>query len=265
MPADGAPPIVAQRLNSERVVLLGWSRAILMQLAHPLVAAGVLAHSTFRGGAYEAAVRLHHTVSAMLSLTFGDDAARRAALSRILGIHKTVNGTLAEAVGMFPAGTRYSAEDPALVLWVHATLLDSIADVYQRTVEPLSRAELDAFCEESAPTLIDLGGDPETAPRTWDALTAYMRRMDGSGIFAVTGPSRALANNILSPRAAGLRVPFAGINRLVTIGLLPPLMRTLYGFEWHAARERRFQRTLRIIRATRGLAPNVIARWPQAR
>jgi uncharacterized protein (DUF2236 family) len=265
MSGNGAPPIVAQRLNSERVVLLGWSRAILMQLAHPLVAAGVLAHSSFRGGAYEAAVRLHHTVSAMLSLTFGDDAARRGALSRILGIHKTVNGTLSEAVGMFPAGTRYSAEDPALVLWVHATLLDSIADVFQRTVEPLSPADLDAFCEESAPTLIDLGGDPDAAPRTWNALMTYMRQMEASGIFAVTPASRALANNILSPRAAGLRVPFAGISKLVTIGLLSPQMRALYGFDWNAARERRFQRALRIIRATRGLAPNVIARWPQAR
>jgi uncharacterized protein (DUF2236 family) len=252
-------------LNSERVVLLGWSRAILMQLAHPLVAAGVLDHSTFRGGAYEAAVRLHHTVSAMLALTFGDDTDRNAALARIRGIHRTVNGTLREAVGVLPAGTRYSAEDPPLLLWVHATLLDSIAAVYQRIVEPLSRAELDGFCVESAPTLIDLGGDPAAAPRSWDALSAYMRAMEQSGVFAVTAETRALANGVLSPRAAGLRVPFAGTNRLISIGLLSPAMRALYGFAWDAARERRFERAIRVIRATRGLAPDVLARWPQAR
>src|SRR5262245_31433510 len=70
---DSLPPVpTARRINGERIVLLGWSRAILMQLAHPLVAAGVHDHSTFRGGAFTGAMRLHHTVRAMLALTFGD-------------------------------------------------------------------------------------------------------------------------------------------------------------------------------------------------
>src|SRR5687767_8941419 len=106
--------MVVDRINSERVVLLGWSRAILMQLAHPLVAAGVLQHSTFKGGVVEAAARLHHTVSAMLSLTFADEARRTATLTQIRAIHRRVHGSLAAPAGPFPAGTRYSAEDPAL-------------------------------------------------------------------------------------------------------------------------------------------------------
>jgi uncharacterized protein (DUF2236 family) len=257
-------PVVARRLNSERVVLLGWTRAILMQLAHPLVAAGV-AHSTFRGTVYQAAVRLHHTVSAMLSLTFGDEMEREAALSRIRAIHRTVNGRLSEAVGPFAAGTPYSAEDPALLLWVHATLLDSIADVYQRVVEPLTIGELDAFCIESAPTLIALGGARATAPYSWDALTTYMRQMETSGVFAMTEATRRLALSVLAPRAAGVKVPFTDLNKLLTIGLLTPQMRAVYGFSWDERRERRFARAMRVIRATRGLSPNVIARWPQGR
>src|SRR5918996_1999556 len=112
--------MVLSRVNSERVVLLGWSPAILMQLAHPLIAAGVLQHSTFHGGAFAAVARLHHTVSAMLSLTFGDQERRAAALSGIKAIHRRVHGTLPVSAGLFPAGTAYSAEDPALLLWVHA-------------------------------------------------------------------------------------------------------------------------------------------------
>ena len=63
---------ITWRVNAERIVLLGWARAILLQLAHPLVAAGVFDHSGFRGTPYAAASRLYHTVHAMLSLTFGD-------------------------------------------------------------------------------------------------------------------------------------------------------------------------------------------------
>src|SRR6185436_12966432 len=66
-----------------------------------------------------------HTVHAMLSLTFGDDVARQRTLDTIRGIHRRVNGVLPESTGCYPSGTRYSAEDPDLVLWVHETLIES--------------------------------------------------------------------------------------------------------------------------------------------
>ena len=116
---------ITWRVNAERIVLLGWARAILLQLAHPLVAAGVFDHSGFRGTPYAAASRLYHTVHAMLSLTFGDEAARQQTIEGIRAIHRRVNGVLQETTGPYPAGTRYSAEDPALVLWVHTTLIES--------------------------------------------------------------------------------------------------------------------------------------------
>ena len=119
-------PIVAQRINAERLVLLGWTRAILLQLAHPLIAAGVYDHSSFRAAPFAAASRLHATIRAMLTLSFGTDAEREHALHGIRTIHTRVNGHLRHAVGVFPAGARYSAEDPALVLWVHLTLIESV-------------------------------------------------------------------------------------------------------------------------------------------
>src|SRR5687767_3094336 len=153
-------------------MLLAWARAILLQLAHPLVAAGVAEHSTFRGGPLTAASRLHHTVRAMLSLTFGSEAARQATLAHINGIHRRVNGTLDENVGVFTAGTPYSAEDPELLLWVHATLLESIPLVYDRLVAPLSEAERDRYCIEAIPTLRALGV-PGGEPHTWLGTRAY--------------------------------------------------------------------------------------------
>src|SRR5688572_32830582 len=111
---------ISRQINAERLMLLGWSRAILLQLAHPLVAAGVADHSSFRDGGLAAAKRLHLTVKAMLALSFGDEHSRAAALDGIRTIHRRVHGHIAAQAGRFPAGTPYSAEDPDLVLWVHA-------------------------------------------------------------------------------------------------------------------------------------------------
>jgi uncharacterized protein (DUF2236 family) len=254
-----------RRINGERLVILGWGRAILMQLAHPLVAAGVAGHSAFRGSISEGAARLYHTVSAMLSLTFGDAARRAAALERIRAIHRTVNGTLDEAAGPFPAGTVYSAEDPALLLWVHATLLDSNAEIYQRLVEPLATNERDALCEESVPLLVELGGDAATAPRTWRALRAYMEQVEHSGVLVVTPAARELGAGVLAPRAGGWPAPLSGLHWLIEVGLLPAIIRDAYGFEWNPVREARFQRTMRMIRAARRATPATLARWRDAR
>src|ERR671923_1863751 len=97
--ANGPPPAVARRINGERLVLLGWSRAILMQLAHPLIAAGVTEHSTFKGTAAQAAMRAHQTVGAMLALTFGSDERRMQTPEPIPGIHRVGDGALRERVG----------------------------------------------------------------------------------------------------------------------------------------------------------------------
>jgi len=91
--------MITRQLNGERVVLLGWSRAILLQLAHPLVAAGVAEHSTFRDGRLAAAFRLRQTVRAMLALAFGDRAATERTIAHIQAIHRRVHGHLNEATG----------------------------------------------------------------------------------------------------------------------------------------------------------------------
>jgi len=70
----------------------------------------------------------------MLALSFGTDAQREHALHGIRTIHTRVHGQLTQTVGVFPAGTPYSAEDPALVLWVHLTLLESIPLAYERFI-----------------------------------------------------------------------------------------------------------------------------------
>jgi uncharacterized protein (DUF2236 family) len=257
--------LIAERINAERIVLAGWSRAILLQLAHPLVAQGVADHSSFRGGLTRAAVRLHHTVAAMRHLTFGDDATARRALDGILAIHARVNGVLPDAVGPWPAGTAYTATDPGLVLWVHATLLDSLALVYDAVVAPLTDAERDAWCAQSAPTACALGARPEDVPREWDALRRYVAERYDSGQIAVGETARSLARDVLSPPRSWVVLPARRLNTTVTVGLLPPAIRAQYGFTWGTADDRRLSRAMRLLKATRAITPHVLAHWPDAR
>jgi uncharacterized protein (DUF2236 family) len=246
-------------------VVLGWSRAILLQLAHPLVAAGVAEHSSFGSGGLTAVARLHHTIRAMLALVFGDAAARLAALDGIRAIHRRVHGRLPSAAGPFPAGTRYTAEDPDLVLWVHATLLESIPLVYELMVQPLTIRERDVYCDEAASTAIDLGARPNDVPRTWGATLAYLERMYQTGAIVVSGQARMLAARVLSPPFAPLVAPASWVNRLVTAGLLPGPLRQQYGLDWTARHERSLRLVSRSIRGTRRAMPRLVALWPEAR
>jgi uncharacterized protein (DUF2236 family) len=264
-PASPAVGDITRCVNAERLALLGWGRAMLLQLAHPLVAAGVYEHSAFLAGTRIATQRLHATVRAMLSLNFGTDAQREAALHAIRSIHQRVHGHLPAAVGPFSAGTRYSAEDPALVLWVHLTLLDSVPRVYEQFVRPLSARERDAYCEQAAWVAEALGAHPPDVPRSWEAMRAQVQCTYASGVIAVGPQARELARGILWPGLARLVPPAGWLNRLVTIGLLPSDIRAQYGFEWTSARQRLLERATPMIRAARRHLPAPIALWGASR
>ena len=258
----GPPLTVSRRVNAERLVLLGWSRAILLQLSHPLVAAGVAAHSSFGSGPVAAATRLHHTVRAMLDLTFGDEAARARVLATIHAIHNRVHGALARAVGPFPQGTPYSANDPDLLLWVHVTLLDSVMLAHETFVRPLEPSERDAYCVEAAPVAIDLGASAAAVPRTWQALTDYMAVVQRSGVLVVSDEARHVAGAVLAPPMSAAIWPIAWLNRRFTIGSLPKELRLQYGFD---DRIGHVDRAARVIRGARRVMPRALAVWGASR
>jgi uncharacterized protein (DUF2236 family) len=256
---------VTHRVNAERLVLLGWTRAILLQFAHPLVAEGVFDHSGFRASPRAAASRLRHTVKAMLALAFGDEREREAAIAGIRAIHRRVHGRLASPVGPFPAGTRYSAEDPALVLWVHATVLESVLLVHERLVGPLSPAEHDLYCEDAAPVALALGAEPAAVPRTRAGLDRYLDASYQSGAIVVGPHARELAAALLRPQPAALLAPASWVNQTLTIGLLPEAVRAQYGFEWTPGRARALALILGGLRLARRATPGWAAHWRAAR
>jgi uncharacterized protein (DUF2236 family) len=199
----------------------------------------------------------------MLALTFGNEARRDTTIARIRAIHQRVRGTLARPAGRYAAGTPYSADDPELLLWVHATLLESIVIVYGLLVRPLKTDALDRFCSESAPTLLALGGDPAAAPRTWRALQEYIERVHHTGALHVSQEGREIARAVLWPRVADVSLPGSSVNRLFTIGLLPADVRASYGLLWSSRQERQLRRAIRVLRLARRVTPAFVARWPE--
>src|SRR5262250_837977 len=189
---------VAWRLHREVVLLAGWGRAILLQLAHPLVAQGVADHSTFADTRWGRATRLRRTLGAMLALTFGAPEESAAAVRAINHIHDRVHGRLAAEAGPIPAGARYSAHDPALLAWVHVTLVDTFLVTYERFVGPLTRAERDRYCLEATVSAPLLGMKPGALPRTAAELSDRVERMLASDEIAVTETARRLADEIVS-------------------------------------------------------------------
>ena len=255
------PESISWKINRERVVVAGWGRAILLQLAHPAVAAGVHGHSSFRGSLRSSFRRMQSTVDAMLALTFGDTEHMIAAAAGINAIHDRVRGR----VGPGAAARAYSAHDPGLQRWVHATLLDSIPLTYELLVGPLTLGERNRYCSEAAIMEPLLGMLPGWLPRESAELDAYMREMLAGGSIAVTDTSRALARAVLYPPHWRLAWPAFRPVQLLSIGSLPPSIRRAYGFEWRARDERAFARWTALLRASLPLLPPLVRDWPAAR
>jgi len=264
--ALGTAADITRRINAERVLILAWLRAILLQLAHPLIAAGVAEHSTFRGNTQGALFRLHQTIGAMLAISFGTADQRQTAIDGIRAIHRRVHGRLPHACGRFAAGTNYSAEDPELLLWVHATLIESTLLAYEQLVAPLTDAERDRYCIESADVAVALGAAVDAVPRSWNAMRALVTRGYTSGDIVVGHQARTLASSLVTPFEGRIgRSVVTPILSLLAAGQLPAAIRSQYGFAWGPGRERAFLRTIALFRVGRRTLPRQIAWWKAAR
>jgi uncharacterized protein (DUF2236 family) len=228
-----APESVIRRVgNSPLTPFLGGGPAVLLQVAHPLVAAGVVAHSDYRRNLWK---RLLRTLRALYLITYGTKAEAEAAGAGVRAVHRRVRGRTIEQLGRFPAGTPYSAEDPELMLWVHATLVRSSLAVYTRFVERLSREEQEAYYREMAVVGRIFGLPAGVLPPTLADFDAWFDETVGGGDIAVTRPAREVAAVIMrAPLPAPMRL-LAPPHRLSTAALLPERLREEYGLRWTPA------------------------------
>jgi uncharacterized protein (DUF2236 family) len=198
--------------------MLGGGRALLMQVAHPCVAAGVHAYSDYERNPWG---RLARTMTALYSIVHGsrDEADRVAAQVRL--VHRHVRGR--------HGGRRYSAFDPDLMMWVHATLVDTGLVMYETFVRPLPRGVQEAFYADMK-LVARIFGVPECAvPPTLRAFEKYKRELLASDELQIGAEARAVARIVLRPPVPGpLRPGFAALGRL-TAALLPEELQERYG------------------------------------
>jgi uncharacterized protein (DUF2236 family) len=214
---------------------LGGGAAVLLQVAHPLVAAGVAEHSDYRCDLWR---RLGRTLRALYLITFGSKAEAEAAGAAVQAVHAHVHGRIRRRLGPFPTGTPYSATDPELMLWVHATLVVVSLSAYQRFERPLGPSEQEQYYREMAIVARLFGTPASVLPRDLSEFREYFDAQLASGSITVTEPAREIAAVILEAPLPALMRIFAPAHRLATAAQLPERLRDEYGLRWsplHAA------------------------------
>ncbi|MGZ4315089.1 MAG: oxygenase MpaB family protein [Gaiellaceae bacterium] len=230
-----SPESMVRRLgNSPVTPFLGGGAAVLLQVAHPLVACGVVDHSGYDRNLWR---RLARTLQALYLITFGDRQEAERAGEVVRAVHAHVHGRTREQLGPFPPGTPYSASDPELMCWVHGTLVYSSLAAYERFVEPLTAEEKQCYHEEMNLVARLFGTPADALPPTYRAFRAYFDAQLESDTIAVTQPAREVADVILAaPLPAPLRL-LAPAHRLATAHVLPPSLRSEYGLRWTSLHE----------------------------
>lgn len=228
-----APESVIRRVgNTPLIPMLGGGPAVLLQVAHPLVAAGVVYHSDYHHDLWR---RLLRTLQALYLIVYGSKQEAERAGAAVQAVHAHVRGTTRERLGPFPAGTRYDASDPDLMLWVHATLVASSLAAYRRFVARLTADEGEAYYREMA-LVAGVFGLPRSAiPASLDDFGEYLRARLAAPEICVTAPAREVAAIVLqAPLPTALRL-LAPAHRLATAALLPARLREQYGLGWTRA------------------------------
>ena len=154
-------------LKNPIALYIGGTAAVILELAEPAVRAGVWEHSSFRKDPLN---RLKRTGLAAMISVYGARSVAEPMIARVVQMHASVQG-------LTPTGIRYSANDPRLLTWVHATAAFGFAEAYSRYVQPLSPQNLDDFYREGAPV-----------SRLYGAIDAPRSAAEMQALFAATRP-----------------------------------------------------------------------------
>jgi uncharacterized protein (DUF2236 family) len=236
------PPGDVRRFAADASLVLAGGRAILLQIADPVVAAGVARHSDF---ARRPQQRLVHTLMYVYAVVLGTESDRAAAAAFVNRAHAPVAG----------------ADDADRQLWVAATLYESALRMHEQLRGPVSPELAQAVLRAYAP----LGGALRVPADRWPASTAAFEAYWASTLEAlvVTDEARGVVRDLLFPRLAPGWVRAAmPLLRIITVGLLPDAVRSAYGFAWGPRERRRFARTMTVVAGVVRTVPGPIRRLP---
>ena len=214
------PSSVVWRVHRDRSFPLAAIRSLMVQALHPLAMAGVAEHSDWKRDPFG---RLAATAGYVLTVTYGDTAAANAAAARVRAVHTHVHGT--DPV----TGLSYRAEDPALLVWIHAGMVDSIVEIVRRYGRSLDAPDADRYVAEMVPFAEIIGVPTALVPNSVAALREYMESVE---LRRLTPAATDAIGIVLDP--PGLDPETGELWHdlgKVAIGTLPDWARSMYGFE----------------------------------
>lgn len=218
--SDGlfGPHAVAWRVHGDVMsTMVGGIAGLLLQMLHPGVLAGVWDHSNFRS---DMQGRLRRTAQFVALTTYGGHAEAEAVIARVRRIHDRVHGTL-------PDGTPYSANDPALLAWVHVTEAARFLNAWIRYVEPgMPSSDQDRYFAEMARVGAALGAKP--IPRTRSEAEALIRALRPH--LLCNARTREVARLVLTQKPRNMVAePLQALTMQAGVDLLPTWARRMHG------------------------------------
>lgn len=252
------PPVggVTWRVAGDARLFAGSGYALMLQVMHPSVGAGVSQFSNFKEDPWG---RLLRTLDYTSSVIYGGPELAWDIGRRVREMHKHIKGTR-------PDGERYHALEPRAYAWVHATLAEAIIRAHRAFCSPqISDDEVEVFWREWRRAGRLVGVRYDDLPESWPDLLAYFDEMV-EGELEDTEAAQDVLAALFDPAAPPLpwlregiwrvvRWPSMKAGSLATVGLLPPVLRERLGVEWGPSQARRFRLLARATRASRPLLP----------
>jgi len=238
------------RIDREAINFLGAGRALLLQLAHPWVAAAIAKHSrTFA----DPIGRFHRTFGTVFTMVFGSLDQSLAAARQLHRRHAGITGHLSEAIGPFDKGSAYHANDIAALRWVHATLVETALMAHDLVLPALSFEEREQYWAESRRFGALFGLMPADLPLDWASFTAYTATMAQSDILTVSPAAREIVGQLFAGGRPWLRPP--RWYQALSVQMLPERLRDGFGLSFDAHDRAAADRALAWIRRIYPMLP----------
>jgi uncharacterized protein (DUF2236 family) len=237
------PGSMMWHIDKEAAIFLGAGRALLLQLAHPWVAAAITQHSRVLA---DPIGRFHGTFKTTFTMVFGTTEQALAAARHLHHRHARISGALVETSGPLAACCCYEANDVAALCWVHATLIDTALAAHGLIHPPLAIEDRERYWDEARLLAAFFGIPQDALPQSWADFAAGNEKMWGSDILTVSDDARKIAEAVLS--GGGTRLPIPSWYRALTAGLLPTRLRDGFGLAYGELERRKAERALAVLR-----------------
>lgn len=219
-PADTglfAPGSVTWRIHRDPALGISGIAALFHEALHPVAMASVDQHSDFSHNAW---VRLWRTTEWLFTVIFGSTAAAQSAAARVRRLHERISGV--DPI----TGRAYRADDPDLLLWIHAVSVDYSLRGYQAYAHRLSEQDADQFVREMRIQARLVGLDPAAAPGSVAELRAYLESMRPQ--VQMTDSAYGFFRAFLRAKMPLSMRPIWLLHLVGVVGLFPPEVRRLY-------------------------------------